>query len=674
MIRRKGYTAPLAIHCIWNFSDSALVEPLVSQLALRVSRDVERPYSLGVNIPLFMYASENANAVPNELRDVKAARNVCFVFTSEETAGRENWKGYYSKLMAKRKLSIVPVALNAKGLSAFSGINAIRYEDGEPGSRPDRCLIAMLHEIFRYGFTWRKKDATGHDSSIKVFLSHSKRDDGRGVEVVTSLRKVIDSTNMRCFFDATSISPGRWFEKEIRTHLDSERSAIVAVQTDGYSSRYWCQKEILLAKEYNLPFLLVNYLSDVEDRAFPAAANVPVTRIDGIDDKNLLLLLTRLLTEAIRCKYARALISEYKTIQWVPANAEILIRPPEIYSLPSTRTRSSMLLCYPEPPLYKDELAFLERFNIKALTPLQFGGKRICEGALRNKVIGLSISDIAPKAYDQQTHPCMVKAFACDVARHILARGGVLLYGGDLRHDGFTEYIISEAAALQNRIRESSSKIINYLAWPLYVNNKDVLSLRADYGAVLDIKEVCPAKDIKHLISQKIFLPPTTPESNYVWSRCLTEMREQSICSSYARICAGGKLVGYKGKMPGLLEEIEITLAQDKMPLYLCGGFGGAVGEVCNTILTGHVSAVLTEDWQLLNNVGYKAVQEIARNHNQEARYTDLTGKLQKKGLIRELSNRSGLTVKEYSILMSSPFIDECIHLILKGLSKIVTR
>jgi len=41
------------------------------------------------------------------------------------------------------------------------------------------------------------------------------------------------------------------------------------------------------------------------------------------------------------------------------------------------------------------------------------------------------------------------------------------------------------------------------------------------------------------------------------------------------RICLGGKLKGFKGKEPGVLEEARIAL-EFKKPLYLLGGFGGA--------------------------------------------------------------------------------------------------
>lgn len=674
MRKKNTYEAPIAIHCIWNCADKNLVEPLIERLAALITRDVKRPFSHGINIPLFVYRSENASALPHELRHVCSRRNICFVFTSEETAGRGNWKNYYSKLQKRRDLCIVPIALNNKGLSAFAGVNAIRYEDGDDAYRLDICLIAMLHEIFRYGFAWSKRDKIGQDSSLKIFLSHSKGDSGRGVAVVERLRKVIKASNMRSFFDATAISPGRDFEREIRRHLESGKCGIIAVKTDGYSSRYWCQKEILLAKDIGLPVLVVDYLSDAEDRAFPAASNVPVTRINEISEQSVLLILTRLLTETIRCKYVKALMEEYKSLGWIPSKAQVLIRPPELYSAYKDTQRSMALLCYPDPPLFSDEFAKLERINARAFTPLQCSVGRFDDSSLRNKSIGLSISDIAPVTYDRQAHSSLLKAFACDIARHIISRGGSLIYGGDLRHDGFTEYIISEASALQNRTRDFSKKVVDYLAWPLYVENKEVLGLRSDYSAFLDIKEVVPAKDIKSRISKEKFIPPTTPENCYIWSRCLTEMRKASIGSSFARICAGGKLAGYNGKMPGVLEEIVITIEGGNKPLFLCGGFGGVVGEVCKAIEDQVLPECLTEQWQFQHNAGYSDLQALAKRYGNEARYENLSRLFCGKKTIDRLAMRAGLKDAEYILLMNSPFIDECIYLILKGLSRLIRR
>ena len=51
---------------------------------------------------------------------------------------------------------------------------------------------------------------------------------------------------MQRFFDANEISPGFKFDQEIENHI--KNSTIIAIESDAYSSRYWCQREILSAK------------------------------------------------------------------------------------------------------------------------------------------------------------------------------------------------------------------------------------------------------------------------------------------------------------------------------------------------------------------------------------------------------------------------------------------
>jgi len=146
-------------------------------------------------------------------------------------------------------------------------------------------------------------------------------------------------------------------------------------------------------------------------------------------------------------------------------------------------------------------------------------------------------------------------------------------------------------------------------------------------------------------------------------------MRNKSIDVSNARICAGGKLAGYKGKMPGVLEEILTTVAKG-VPVYLLGAFGGVVGDVCEAILEEHIPVTLTEDWQLTNNAGYADLQLIAKNDGHYSDYTEI-GRLIQKIKVSELADRCGLCEAEYKRLMVSPFIDECVYMILKGLKSI---
>lgn len=674
--RREGeYCSPLAIHCVWNCADSKFVGPIIDLLEKNLSRDEASPFSHGINTPIFVYPSQNARETPPPLRAVSAYGNICIFFTSEETAGRKNWTEYGNDIVANGQYKIVPVALNSNGFSLFEGINAIRYEDADEPYRIDRCVVAILHEIFRYGFSLIDPTKCGKESSLKLFLSHSKGDGGRGVNVVHGLRRVISTTNMGSFFDASEISPGMRFDEEIEKHLNCSNCAFVAIQTDSYAARYWCQREIFAAKRKELPILVVNYLAEFEDRGLPALYNVPVMRIDEVSEGVIIGVLGRTLVEVIRCLYVKALMAEYKRLKWIPAECETLMRPPESMTVQRSNVMMQRMVCYPDPPLFTCELEWLEAMGVYAFTPLQYIMDSATSEFLVGKSIGISISDVSSTLFDQQCCKGMLKSFAQEVGRHILYRAGRLIYGGDLRLDGFTEFILSEAAALQKRINTTDVCVVNYLAWPIHLlAGKDMLTLRSRYHGILDVQELPPSDDIRPDINPNEAVSPNTPNNSYIWSRCLTHMRKVSIENSFARVCAGGRLYGYKGKMPGVLEEIAIAISRPDLPLYLCGGYGGVVGAVCSAMLNGEVPECLTEKWQIEHNAGYRDLQAEAKLYGNAADYMWLEQILCRRETLEEISNRSGLSIDEYQHLMQSPFADECIHLILKGLSRVANH
>ncbi len=174
-------------------------------------------------------------------------------------------------------------------------------------------------------------------------------------------------------------------------------------------------------------------------------------------------------------------------------------------------------------------------------------------------------------------------------------------------------------------------------------------------------------EDVKDLIPNvESFLPPTNPQNLFVWSRCLTEMRKKMIGDCDARICAGGRHFGYKGKMPGVLEEIVIAIKMKK-PLFLLGGFGGVTASVCKLIKSGITPEELTLDWQIENNSGYKDLLDfcISRDIQYSVDYNLVIE------TIKSANLNNGLSKEENERLFTTPYIDEVLNLVFKGLKSI---
>jgi hypothetical protein len=78
-------------------------------------------------------------------------------------------------------------------------------------------------------------------------------------------------------------------------------------------------------------------------------------------------------------------------------------------------------------------------------------------------------------------------------------------------------------------------------------------------------------------------LPSDTPLRRYAWGRGMSLMREQVTAFAQARVVVGGKLIGFSGVIPGVVEEAYLSLKAGR-PLYLVGGFGGAARAVCDQL------------------------------------------------------------------------------------------
>ncbi|MGZ5043183.1 MAG: hypothetical protein ACXV8P_00200 [Methylobacter sp.] len=669
------FNPPLAIHFIWHPSDASIVEPILAEIKKSFARDKDRPFSRGLNIPLFFYSTQNPLEVPDHWPAEVANRNVVFVFASINTAGNTKWLVYVEGLTVNGAMKIVPVALDTYGLShngSLKSLNCIRAFNWPNENKNLYAIVFLAHELYRYGFVDTIAGDKGKNSSITLFLSHAKAGD-TGRLHAESIKNFIDNTNMNRFFDSTEISPGFPFDEEIEKFIPD--STLLAIESDAYSSRYWCQKEILSAKRHNRPIVAVDCLEEYEDRIFPAASNIPCVHVPPeapLGEKDILRILAAAILETIRHEYSIKSLNYYQSRGWIDSDCETSSRPIEIRQALSIKDLGKSKVCYPEPPVYQEEADWHEKIGIMAFTPLWKPNDRDKFNKLR---IGISISDALSDGYTSHnlSSDHLIR-LAQDIARHLLARAAVVIYGGDLRIDGFTQFILDEAMILKSRLMTDSIHVENHLAWPLYIDSYDgnfvrINQWRAEYKNIMATKEHLVPLDVSDNLDQNTFLRPDTTQNKYIWSRCLTEMREKSIASSTARICAGGRLEGYKGKMPGVLEEILIAFEQSK-PIYLLGGFNGVVGEVCKSILNKIISEPLTEGWQVNNNSGYFDLQKLAKESGYHADY-DRVRDILEEVQISDLANKAGLSEDEYMRLMKSPFIDECIHLILKGLENL---
>lgn len=652
---------PLAVHFIWHPSAEEVASSTIKRLNEVLFKSDLKSFSRCVDIPFFYYSSEKESDVPHKIDPQYAKSNLIFAFINEGLVCNNEWKKYIKDLDAQKYL--IQIFLNRDVIknAPLEGRNGIRYETLNFSIQ--KLILSMLNEIYRA--VVGKNEPTGDKSSLKLFLSHTKADDF-AKKIVDDLRNYIMNTNMSFFFDVWSIQPGYRVNKEIENHL--KESTLLAIETDTYSSRYWCQKEVVWAKQKQRPLLIVNAISKAVDRVFPALSNAPCIRINPNEDElskyKIQELLEATLVESIRVEYSKKLLNYYKEKNWIEEDAFVSPVPPDIYSfagLQNTPINKSMNVCYPEPAIQYDEWCQLNKFGIKAFTPLLKLNDQ--NKSLQNLKVGISISlgnDFVYNTYYRIDEKQIIR-LSGELVRNLYVRGASVIYGGDFRENSLTENMLNEIYAIYHQLHKDkkepqNSVIYNYLASVIEVP-KEIKDLQENYDGIFKINNIGnkPPKE-------------DNPIDNQVrWSKSLTEMREEIIKDSDARILAGGKLCGYKGKMPGVLEEFWLSYKKKK-PIYLMGGFGGCVQEICRLIGPDKDSRYLQSDWQKDYNLGYESTQKKLGNLSEDI--DSIVDEI-KKIKIQDLAKNAKLSIEEYERLMISPFSDECFYIINKGLKKI---
>jgi hypothetical protein len=209
---------------------------------------------------------------------------------------------------------------------------------------------------------------------------------------------------------------------------------------------------------------------------------------------------------------------------------------------------------------------------------------------LKGKTIGISISESDNLSELGYGVPHLKDA-VIEIARYILTSGGKLAYGGDMRQGGFTELIFDLLAYYKaDKTLQPHERFYSYLAYPL--STTLTLEKQAELGQNVSFKKIAPPNDLQ-IANANEFLKPDSPDNLYVWTRCLTKMREEMEAECNARIFIGGRTKGFKGKCAGILEELLIAIKHNH-PVYLVGAFGGITKDAIEALKGNKPNIILT--------------------------------------------------------------------------------
>ena len=577
---------PLSVYLLID-KNNRLASKIFNRFYTLLCRDVEKPLSDGLDIPVYLISNDE-NGEIKSIDFEQSEKNAIFFFADMAVyMGDTKWRDYILKLKKQIEGGAPAVLYSVKQFEYATDLSFIKKDQmiippnddiiagwDEVSSHIYDCLIRYMKDMIQ--------------DKLKLFISHAKRD---GLVVAENLRNSLRSkTKLDSFFDKNDIIEGVDFEKQIKENVKS--SLLMVLDSDAYGTRQWCQKEILCAKKYGVPIVVVDMHSDVITRTFPYMGNVPSIRLkdDNLDSAINLLLRTGLRYEYQK-NYLTRIVKEGNDDDF-----DILSYQPELLDMHMLEKNNVL---YPEPPVSEEERRILNSTKKNFITPLEREGL-----LLDGEFISISVSNTNENRPDE----IMLRDMVVEISRYILNAGGKIIYGGSGSRDGYVN-LFSQVSEKYGKIKiesegkdlpEDEAYIYNYYAWP-YMN---VLS--DDDMAYLKHCHLCAQQIYPDGISeeQKRLIPSTQDEKGKMQIiSSLSHMRDVRCREARAFIIVGGKTKGSLTPIPGILEEY-IKAHATKKPIYLLGGFGGEAALISKSVISREtiIKSIQDDTYESLNN------------------------------------------------------------------------
>lgn len=628
----------------------------------------------GLRVPLLFAREREDHAPPGELE--RGERTFVVVLADDELNADEAWCSFvadeWQRCKAEPHARLLPVQLSEyahpldKRLANVNFPRAWRQEQSERACWvADRVVLELLRFV---------NDLTpGDQVPLKPFISHTKLDLEPGGVFDTLARYLDGSTPVGRWTDSGEIPGGSNFD-DVITDAIRDRAVLVLL-TDNYSSRSWCRREVLLAKQYQRPIVVVDALQQLERRSFPYVGNVPVCRWEP-GERGAERAINLLIKEALRHEVTRLWLAQARSDHDL-----LLVSPPELINLSQAQPERAIL--YPDPVLPDEERLLVEGMleasgkQVRLETPMQ---RKVSSGGLEHMIVALSVSE-SPDLRAAGLSSAHFDDMLVTLSRELLLRGAKLAYGGHLGKDSYTHALFELARAYRTADGiKPVEKVLNYFGWPLRVS----VAERSQFDNAATLIEVprppgVEALDPKTFGEHPEFFLGDSPERRYAWARGMTAMRERMSQEVSARVIIGAaaspvegvtldgarKTKWYTSRIPGVVEEFIVTL-EAGLPIYIVGAFGG-VGGLLADLLEGREREEMS--WEFQRHAPHaEGMRAIYERTGEWRDYTELTRVIRDAG-VSGLAN--GLSEAENQELFRTRDIERATTLIVEGLLRV---
>lgn len=571
---------PLKVYVIWHkdYSDG---REYADTLYNEFSRKEDDFAGESIGVPIYFL---NKPVLDFKLILSQSQYTAFVLLVNSKMALDEEWKKFIDCLcnfaIINSNIKIYPVSVNSIDASCnitskIAKINFIQLGDiakfeSDRGlklkERSNHLCFEIAHELSRLLFNRERvanEEQPNIPPAVRIFLSHARID---GQNYADKFNEYLSTnTSLDRFIDVYNIHKGEDFEKTIDKYLDG--SALLIIYTDAYSSREWCQHEVLYAKNKGRPIVLVDAIENGEPRRFPYMANVKTIHLghESISNNKIRDIIYSVLIETLKVKYNELFLSYLESLYDLEGQTTIFSYPPELYTLliHSKNGGEQNNIFYPEPPLNKNEIHILQTLNpnLNFITPTYILGikDRINGISLSNINVGISISEISKEDDMLKTNMHLCKMYI-ELCRYLLALDTNLIYGGDINFPSKNNFV----KLLQNLIQH-------------YCFNSDKEGrIKVFYLDCSRVDEDKQATLLPTIIFKEIQTQQNSKQTNDEYlDNSLKNLREQINKSCDLRIVIGGKTEGYLGKISGIMEEAYIA-SKMKKPIYIIGSYGGA--------------------------------------------------------------------------------------------------
>lgn len=343
-----------------------------------------------------------SDPAPNGIRPARFAAFVPLVGLEMAAAAEGadgGWREYMTHLVELREaqpqqIGIFPFAIDRNAmhdtrlgeiLGRYQRIAASNVDEA------GETRTSMLHRDLAQGLA---QMLAGDNARLTTFISHTKKHSrGEGDDVqhlLEMVREIIRSTRLSEFFDASDLQPGGDWDQKLREN--ASKCALLALRTDLYASREWCQREVVIAKTSGMPVIMLDAIGTGEERGsflMDHAPRVPLRMQDGQWSRKdvyrgLNLLVDECLKRALwqRQKELAVERPELDVAWWAPHAPEPLTLMHWIEGQMqdgATAGDGALRLLHPDPPLGPEEKEVLCRYagltrlgrDIDVMTPRQ---------------------------------------------------------------------------------------------------------------------------------------------------------------------------------------------------------------------------------------------------------------------------------------------------------------